>query len=456
MYFRSLALLAGASLLAACSFSGQPPADYPSVVRAADAPAVTRGRTDTPAPTVAQDEETIAKEARIDAITRVALQKSPSILEARARTHAALARVKATGRLPDPELKWEIWGQPLHRPWALGETQMHMIGLRQSFPASGSLDAYTRVAYEEAKVALELQHARELDVVADVHKAWSSYFAADREKAIHLEHAELTRRLVDLSKVQLQVGKTGQGDVLRLSLELTRVHNDILLIDQQTATSRARLNVLMGRPLDAAIGPPPEPRAADVAPRVDALRAMVTKRPEMAAAGAAVKKSEAEVDAKKSEARVPTVMVGLDYQVMPMVAQPHHFGAMVQISLPWLNPRHGEEVKAAEAIVVAEKSAAAALEAMIMLQVHEALARYEAARASFVLIDTGLVPQAQKTFEAFQATWAAGGGDSLSVVDGLRTYLQVRVDRSRALAQLEIALADLERAIGGPLPKGKP
>jgi outer membrane protein TolC len=441
-----------------CSLGARPPAEYPEIEQQAIAPAASTdpaSPTGASGPTLEQDETTVVQEARLEAITRVALARSPAVLEARARTKAALARVKVAGRLPDLEFKYELWGQPVAKPFDPTMTQMHMFGFRQVFPAGGALDAQSQMAMEEAKIALELQRARALDVVADVRKAWSSYWSADRERTIHVEHSEITNKIFELAKAQLQVGKTSQADVLRFDLERSRVHTDMIALGQQKQTARARLNLLMGRPVDAPLGDPPEPKVLGAAPRIEELRAAILKRrPELAAAGAAVKKSEAAVAAAKSEAKTPMVMVGLDYQLMPMGPYVHNFGGMVQFSLPWLNPRHGDEIRAAEAAVSADKTAQKSLEDAVFLQVQESIVRYQAARASFDLVDGTLVPQAKKTFDALLANYGAGGGDSLSVIDALRTWLQIRIDRNRALAEVELAIADVERAIGGPIPSG--
>lgn len=444
----ALSLLA----LSGCSLGARPPAEYADYERAYEQPKAT-SKTDAPVPTLAQDEATIVKEARLDAITRIALAKSPTVLEARARTKAALARVKVAGRLPDLEFKYELWGQPIAKAWDPTQTQMHMFGLRQTFPAAGSLDAQSQMAMEEAKITFETLRARELDVVADVRRAWSTYWSADRERIIHVEHSEITNKIFELAKAQLQVGKTSQADVLRFDLERSRVHTDMIALGQQKNTALARLNLLMGRPVDAPLGDPPEPRLQLVAPKIEQLRAAILKRrPELAAAGAAVKKSEAAVAAAKSEAKTPMLMVGADYAVMPMGMYVHNFSLMVQISLPWLNPKHQDEIKAAEAAVSADKTAKKSLEDAILLQAQEAIVRYQGARASFELIDATLVPQAKKTFDALLANYGAGGGDSLSVIDALRTWLQIRIDRNRALAQVELAIAEVERSIGGEIP----
>src|SRR5437868_5153943 len=81
----------------------------------------------TPAPPAARltaaDEAGLAKAARLEDIVRIVLARSPEIDEATGRVRAALERVPAAGRLPDPELEYEQWGVPLKRPYALDDAE---------------------------------------------------------------------------------------------------------------------------------------------------------------------------------------------------------------------------------------------------------------------------------------------------------------------------------------------
>ncbi len=54
----------------------------------------------------------------------------------------------------------------------------------------------------------------------------------------------------------------------------------------------------------------------------------------------------------------------------------------------------------------------------------------------------------RRSLEATQAAYAAGQGDAIGLLDALRSYLQVRIERVRALAELASSEADLERAAG--------
>ena len=84
----------------------------------------------------------------------------------------------------------------------------------------------------------------------------------------------------------------------------------------------------------------------------------------------------------------------------------------------------------------------------VRYELHDAAARLESARQSFTIIDQELLAQARRSLEATQAEYAAGHGDAVGLLDALRSYLQVRIERVRALAELASSQADLERAAG--------
>lgn len=67
-----------------------------------------------------------------------------------------------------------------------------------------------------------------------------------------------------------------------------------------------------------------------------------------------------------------------------------------------------------------------------------------------------LWPQAQQSFESAEASYRGGPSDSLAILDALRLLLDVRLELERALALLDTALADVERAARGPIAGSKP
>ncbi len=397
----------------------------------------------------AADDAELARTARLETITRIALERNRDISENQARAQAAEMRSQAASRLPDLEAKYEQWGVPLSRPYDLSRADTLMVGVRQMFPAWGSLDAKGRAAAEDAGSARDASRARRQEVAAQVRRTYATYYAADQELRLHLEHVGLTSRVLELAKLNQRTGHGTLQDVLRLQVELTRLHTDVARIEREERSSRALLNALMDRPSDAPLGPPED---LSVTPTKDIAaleRGVDANRPEVDAAGRAVRRSRALLDGARSSAHYPDVMVGLDYWYEPNGMETHHaYGAMVQMNLPWLSKRRSEEERAAELTVQAEQNALESTRNAVRYELRDAAARLESARQSFTIIDQDLLAQAKRSLDATQAAYATGGSDAIAVLDALRSYLQVRIERVRALAELASSQADLERAAG--------
>jgi outer membrane protein TolC len=401
---------------------------------------------------LARLERSLAETATLPAILKIALAKNPDLAEARGRVRAAREAAPAVSRLPDPEFEYQLWAQPLVRPVALGEAQMHMFGLSQTFPAPGTLGAEEAAAAAQTEVTLQVQHVRERELVARVRRAYAEYQRAERESGVHKDHAALTQQALDVVRAAYQGGRGTQQDVLRAQVEMTRLHSQVVVVESERRTTRALLNVLMARAPDAPLGPPTDNELGKVELRAEPLERLAASRAETTAAKSAIRAREQELEAARASGRWPSFMVGVQYMYMPLMEEPHNYGVTLGMSLPWLNPRYGEQVRAAEARAAAERDALSSSRNAARYELHAALERLKAAQETLTIIERDLLPQAQQSFESAQAIYRGGQADSLSLFDALKSLLDIRIERERALARVQVALADVERAIGRPLP----
>jgi outer membrane protein TolC len=398
------------------------------------------------------DERALGEEVRLDTVLRLALARSPEIAEGRARVRALAERIPAAERLPDPELLIQQEGTPLARPYALDEAEQIMFGVRQTFPAPGSLSAHSRAALADARVEAANQRTRAFDLATRVRRAYFEYHRAWNEYRAHLEHVEIADRLLAVARGRYDAGQGGQEDVLRLLVQLSRLHGDLASAEQEVSSGRALLNVLMAREPDAPLGPPATHEPTDVSLDLAGLdRALERRRPELGAATRALERGEAAVDAARRTRDWPSFMVGLDYMLMPMAHETHGYAAMFSINLPWLNPAHDERVREAEHTLEADRMARDAAQRTARYELRAAVARHEAARRAFTLLDRDVVPQARRSYEAARDAFAVGRRDTLTVLDALRAYVEVRIERVRAIGRMETSLAEVERAAGTTL-----
>jgi outer membrane protein TolC len=101
--------------------------------------------------------------------------------------------------------------------------------------------------------------------------------------------------------------------------------------------------------------------------------------------------------------------------------------------------REAEHALAADARALEAQRNAAAFER------EDAAAKVAAARSAFAILDASVLPDARRNFESTRAAYEAGQGTALGMIDALRSYWNVQLQRGRALARLQISLADYDR-----------
>lgn len=396
------------------------------------------------------DDVALARSADLPTLLRLAREHSPDLAEARARREATFARVPGARGLPAPELKYEQWGTPLARPWALQHSDMIMLGVRQQLPPWGLRAAEEARVRAEGAAAVADERTRAQVLTARVRQAHARYFVAGEELAAHRAHAELAARLVEAARAAYRGGGGSQQDVLRLSLELSRVHADLAGMEQELRAARGLLNALAGRSPSAPLGPATVTGMGDL-PALEGIEALEEglgeRRPDLTAAAKLEERGQAALEAARRQARIPTFMLGLDYQRAPM-EQRHGYGAMVSMTLPWLSDRGAAAVAEAEATLRAEGHAAAAARLAARQELLEAHAGAVAARRSLELLDRDVLPQAERSLEVAQAAYANGGGEALGLLDALRSALQLRIERVRAFGRVLTTMAELDRTAG--------
>ncbi|HVP67490.1 MAG TPA: TolC family protein [Anaeromyxobacteraceae bacterium] len=399
---------------------------------------------------VAPAEDTaLAGRVDLESVTRIALERNPDLREASERATAAVARAQASGRYPDLAIQAQLWQQPLSAPVNFSQANMVMVGLRQTFPAPGSLSSREEAGRADAAGARAGLASRRAEIVQQVRRAYAQYWLSEQEQLIHLEHMDLTDRIVQDARGYFTQGLMSKADFLRTTVELARVHAVLSDVAQQRRTSGALLNVLMARDPDAPLGPPNAMPLPELEQSVSELEARAGRKPEVEAAEDAVARSTAQLAAVRAESSWPEFMVGLDYGYMP-VDGTSTYTAMIGFTLPWLSPRHGDERREATALLSAQEASLASARNQARFQVRDALARYRAARDTYDLVENQLLPQAREAAGASQDAFRHGQTESLGLLGALRELLDVRLELARARARVEESWADLARAAGEP------
>jgi outer membrane protein TolC len=88
---------------------------------------------------------------------------------------------------------------------------------------------------------------------------------------------------------------------------------------------------------------------------------------------------------------------------------------------------------------------------MVLHDVRDSYARAEANKKVADLYESSFIPQADETVKSALRGYESDRMDFLSLLDSQKMLTEFKLDRYKALVELQMALADLERAVGADL-----
>ena len=384
----------------------------------------------------------------LEAALDEALKRNPTLLALRAQFEAARQRPAQERFLAAPTFEAQIWQWPINslNP---ANTNMYMFMVGQDLPGRGKRAARAAVVEKEVAIAEADIAVQAREVVDRVKRTYAELFLSRKAIAVNHDNLGLLRQLADISAVKYSTGRISQQDVLKAVVELSRLHDALLVLEQQAALAEAQLNTLLDRAPEAPIGPLAEPSERVLLPASSVLqRLALEQQPELRTARLGVERSEAALALANREYK-PDFFVGGGYMLMPRDTDA--WSVTVGITwpnAPWARGRLDARKAEATADIAAAQARRRAAENAVRLAVQDAYVRVKAAEQRAALLRTTVVPQSQQTLEVSRAAYQTDRVEFLALLDNQRVLLDAQLDYYRALSDLEQALADLERAVG--------
>jgi outer membrane protein TolC len=202
----------------------------------------------------------------------------------------------ADGQLSDPQLIAGVVNVPTNTfSFSQDDMTMKMIGLQQTFPAGHSLAMKSKKTKALAKAQRQKIQEQAAMLLRNVRETWLDLYYWKQAEVILRENRSLYRRLLEATESQYSTGKGNQSDVLQLQVELTRLHDQNVQIEQHIDILRAQLGRWIGmdeanRPLLNSLPHWSNP------PSVNALQARLLQHPLLKVDSANIEAAHREVD----------------------------------------------------------------------------------------------------------------------------------------------------------------
>jgi outer membrane protein TolC len=389
----------------------------------------------------------------VDQAVDQALQSNPEIRAEVRRLSLAQLKTTTARSLDDPMLMVRDWQTPLSRPWDLNQAQL-MFSLQQTFVSKDKRDLRGAVASDDVEAASDDLETLRQDVSAGVREACAILMRNVDEMRLHSQQAGVLNEALSAALAEYTTGKVPQADVLRAQMALTRLNEHLIQLEQERDTARAQLNALMGRSPDEAVDIAGTYTDTPAVTSLDELeRIAIEHRPELASLRRQITKSGDESKLARL-AMKPDFTVAAGYMLMPTGSMSRNaYMAEATMNLPWLNrPRHDNETKQADAATDVAQAELTARTSTVFLEIRQAQIEVQSAQRRIKLYRDTLLPQAEAAFKASTSAYQNNRGEFMNLIDSQNLLLDIRTAYYTALSAVDTGSAQLERAIGAPLP----
>lgn len=388
---------------------------------------------------------------RLDDFVAFALGRNAGLRAAAARWDAARHRIGPATSLPDPQLQYTGFLEPVETRTG---PQRNRLALMQMVPWPGKLIGRGEVAAAEAEVRWHGVEGTRRAVARDVAGHWHEAAFLERATTIVADHLQILQRLEAVVQRRIQAGGR-QDDLLRLQVEIGRVTDELARLRAHRPAVMAQLAAVCNY---RGSSPLPAPSLAAPSARVPALAALLARldggSPELAALREQVKTAERRRHLANL-APIPDLTVGAMWIDTGGARIPNQrdsgddpFAVTLGINLPIWAGRYSGNMRAAAAEQAAASAALQERENALRASLHLHRFRLEDAARQVALYRDSLLPRAEQALTLAETAYQSGKGDLLSVIDSERMLLNFRRAYWRAVADDGRGRSEIEALVG--------
>jgi len=381
-----------------------------------------------------------ARSLTLQAAMDRALLANPTIAAARLTGAVNLAGLALAGERPNPEVTAEFEKETPKRAFGVA-LPIELGGKRSKRIAVG--EAAVRAG--EAELAATIAQVRN-----DVRRAYFGVLVAEARLSLLQELRDLAERVSATAQTRFDSGDAPRLEVLQAGLARASAENEASGAQGALIAARTRLNGLLGQPLQTSQALTTALDAGDPVP-VDAALSLARRgNAELAVLDRRIEEQRARVSLARA-LRTP--------DIVPTATVTH--GSEPEFDVGWraglavavpVFTRHEAGVLVERSTLDQLSAAREATVARVTADVTAAASTADVQRQTYLRYRDSILPQAQQVEQLAQDSYELGQTGIASLLQALQASRDVRLRSLDAMSEFQASLADLEQAIGAPLP----
>jgi cobalt-zinc-cadmium efflux system outer membrane protein len=381
----------------------------------------------------------------LNTVLELALEHNPTMAGAQGYMRQSRGEQVAAGAYLNPSISGYAGRGSIRDPSTGVSITERTVTVQQPLEWQGKRRARQQAADAGAAGASAAMEEARLNVIVEAKVAFYNVLFAQRDTELAGQNLMMVEEVLRTVKARVAAGEATPFETMKATVEVQKAKKEVARAQNVLVVARAKLDMvtagMLGRQFSIQgdfesiqQGLDPEALTARAMEQHPTLRRL-TKLVDQAEFNAALER----------ESRIPNVTVQGNYH---REAGDESITAGLSIPLPLWYRRQGEIETALGARHRAEAERLRAQN-----EITQAITQHaqdvRTANEQLQVFETGLLKQAEQTLRVARVSFQQGVASLLDVLDSQRVYRQTLLEYAQTRADLSIALARLERAVGG-------
>jgi cobalt-zinc-cadmium efflux system outer membrane protein len=386
----------------------------------------------------------------LDTAIQLALAHNHSLQATRTQILQNRAQETTANLRPNPVLTADAQFIPLFSPQDfsttnLNQTQQFDVGLSYLFERGQKRQRRLQAARDQTAVTRAQVADAERTLTFSVGQQFIAVLLAESTLQFALDDLKGFQQTADISEYQFKAGFIGEGDYLKIKLQLLQFQTDV------SSAKLAKVQALVG--LRELLGYDAVPENFDVVGDLSyqpvkagledlQLRAL-RERPDLKAAELGVTAAQSQILLAKANAKVDVTGTS----VYDHVAGENTASIFASFALPFFDRNQGEIARTRFALTQSQQQQQSASD-VVMSDVSNAFAAVRSNDEVVKLYTSGYLKQAQDSRDISQYAYKRGAASLLDFLDAERSYRAIQLAYRQALASYMTSIEQLKAAVG--------
>ena len=381
----------------------------------------------------------------LNTVIELALEHNPTMAGAQAYMQQSRGQQVAAGAYLNPSISGSTGRGSIRDPSTGVTITERTVTVQQPLEWQGKRRARQQAADAGAAGAGAAMDETRLNVVAEVKVAFYQVLFAQRDAELTSQNLTMVEEVLRTVKARVAAGDATLFETMKATVEVQKATKEVARARNALVVVRAKLDMVtagrLGRQFS--IQGYFEPLQQGLDPEALAARAM-EQHPTLRRLTKLVEQAQFS-ETLERESRIPNVTVHGSYR---REAGDEVIVAGLSVPLPlWY--QHQGEIESA----LGAKYRAEAERLRVQNELTQAITQHvqdvRTANEQLLVFETGLLKQAEQTLKFARISFQQGAASLLDLLDSQRVYRQTLLEYVQARTDLSVALARLERAVGG-------